>query len=247
MSFPPLTEQLIRSVIDPGSFDRGQAYYRQGRVEMAIEESDGTINGLVRGSARRPYDVVLQSHGDTFTGWCSCPMNIDCKHVAAVALSMVSTVRPAPPTTGSEPARRSAEWELTLSDAPHAYSPVRHDHPPEPPTPLALRFDVTTDVEGRRRIKLSVHTRTKTGTWSKSVVKWSDFSYQGYRMRFVGHPAREILSELRSAAVPRNQYYGYGSEATVYLDAPGSAVWRYLVEAGACRGDADQRRCSRGR
>lgn len=221
MPFPELTDQLIRAIVGTATFERGQVYFAQGRVEYVVEEEDGTVSGVVRGSARRPYEVVLLPLGSGFTSWCSCPMEMDCKHVAAVAISLIRSAR-------QTHTPRKADWERTLGGPSSATaSGGRGRTQPGLPDPLALRFEVASDRDGRRRLKLTVHGRTKSGTWSKSAISWSQFS-PGYGRSFDRHPAAPVLTELQAAANPDNYYgYGYGAQP-VYLDAVGPGIWRYL-------------------
>lgn len=79
----------IRSQIDSRSYTRGEEYVRQQRV-LAFEEDDDVIYGTVQGSGRQIYEqnIRLSRSGKKLEifGDCSCPVEYNCKHVAAVLI-----------------------------------------------------------------------------------------------------------------------------------------------------------------
>jgi len=82
-----LSESTFKTLAGEGAYDRGLAYYNQGRVgPLLIEHS--RITAQVTGS--REYSVVLHHTAKLFEGQCNCPAsdNFDfCKHCVAVALA----------------------------------------------------------------------------------------------------------------------------------------------------------------
>ena len=70
-----------------GAFVRGEAYHREGRVEiLAIEPR----RVLARVMGTEDYRVNLLGQGETIKGECDCPAFDDygfCKHMVATALS----------------------------------------------------------------------------------------------------------------------------------------------------------------
>jgi superfamily II DNA or RNA helicase len=87
---PPITDALILDAIQSENMVRaGESYWRQGRVSnLAIDDDVDMITADVRGSARRPYEVMIIFGEDTpdelFEVDCSCPVGFGCKHCAAV-------------------------------------------------------------------------------------------------------------------------------------------------------------------
>jgi hypothetical protein len=82
-------EDIRRSI--PGDYvNRGREYLMQGRVSRFGHPDSNHYQALVQGSRAKPYDVdVRMVHGRTgkqIYGLCSCPMRVNCKHVAAVLL-----------------------------------------------------------------------------------------------------------------------------------------------------------------
>ena len=74
------------------TLERGLAYAEEGRASVgAIHSSVGVlhVSGSCRGNARQPYrqDVQLTLEGGSVgrvAGSCSCPVGLNCKHVAAL-------------------------------------------------------------------------------------------------------------------------------------------------------------------
>lgn len=81
-----LTERQFRSLFDARTWERGVSYARQGRVSRIRYEADGNITASVRGSGGKTYSQTIFPirDGRGLSGRCSCPVGINCKHVAAV-------------------------------------------------------------------------------------------------------------------------------------------------------------------
>jgi uncharacterized Zn finger protein len=82
-----LDEAIVARLSSPRSFERGAAYFEQGRVG-ALRASAGRIAATVQGS--EPYAVELRADNGRLRFTCSCPVGVDgafCKHCVAVALS----------------------------------------------------------------------------------------------------------------------------------------------------------------
>ncbi len=88
-----ISRQDIRSAIGEPTFSRGAAYYAGGKVRDVAMPSAGHVTGAVKGSGARPYQVearVVFSPGGSYVvmaGHCTCPVGMDCKHVAALLLA----------------------------------------------------------------------------------------------------------------------------------------------------------------
>ncbi|MGF7176030.1 DEAD/DEAH box helicase [Azospirillum doebereinerae] len=114
----------LRRHFDAGSYERGERYQRQGRVSalQADRLPDGTMRlaATVQGSQWIPYvqSVLLRVNANAVTmldGECDCPVGINCKHVAAVAIAWAS--RPAEAGTASpKPAPAAPALSAPISD-----------------------------------------------------------------------------------------------------------------------------------
>ncbi len=77
----------IQQMTDPGSFQRGVAYFKQGRVRnLQYQPGDTTFVAKVAGSGRQLYVARVFWVDDYLGGTCSCPVQFDCKHCVAAAL-----------------------------------------------------------------------------------------------------------------------------------------------------------------
>ncbi|MBV0932077.1 DEAD/DEAH box helicase [Marinobacterium weihaiense] len=76
----------IQELVDQKTFQRGEAYYLEGRVELLTDNpAADQVQALVDGN--RVYTVNLRQAGEELYGRCSCPVGWDCKHVVATALT----------------------------------------------------------------------------------------------------------------------------------------------------------------
>lgn len=86
-------EAEIVQTIEPATLQRGKRIHAKGNVLEAKLDTSGTvIVGRVQGSNKRPYKqkitLRLGKTGTLIHGTCSCPVNTNCKHVAAVLLEV---------------------------------------------------------------------------------------------------------------------------------------------------------------
>ena len=97
MSFQIDTASIIRE-LDEHTFDKGADVRRSGLVRRVESNPDGSrISGSVSGSKRAPYSqsIMLNERNGRLriTGYCTCPMAFNCKHVAAVLIDLVERGR----------------------------------------------------------------------------------------------------------------------------------------------------------
>jgi len=117
-----LKRKDLYSFFSRSAFDKGYSYQAKGRVTaLEISEDLTRVRAKVRGSASKPYrvDIRLDFSQDRLVdldGECSCPMAINCKHVAATLLEVLSDKKPS-----AEPAL-PRERETAPSTAPPVLS-----------------------------------------------------------------------------------------------------------------------------
>ncbi len=223
-----LTDDLLRRRLGPGTFERGAVYADQGAVSALTSGNRAQLLlATVRGSGRSTYQTLVTldldtPHEPSFSGRCSCPMQVDCKHVAAVLLTarerwgrplqpawqvlLNDLVRPAPtPVTAAG---------LGLLVEPVTRTPTRYADSPEPLT----------------RLRLLPVTPGKNG-WIKTGVSWRDLEL-GHQRVPVQPDQREallgLLSRFRSAQPP---WASPWSAVQVHLDDLGRGGWRLLDDA----------------
>jgi len=80
-------DQVIEDNVGAANFEQGQQYFRGGRV-MNIMQEGRNLHARVFGSAGAIYVVnILLDVGGIGNSYCSCPMQSECKHVAALYLA----------------------------------------------------------------------------------------------------------------------------------------------------------------
>ena len=115
------------------AFRAGAQYAAQKRVSNVVYAPDGSsIQARTRGSRPRPYEqhirlVPRAEGGFNITGRCSCPVGLNCKHIAAVLVSvdparLEEMAAPAPQRLGDH-------FEGWLKQLERASEPDREDYP----------------------------------------------------------------------------------------------------------------------
>jgi superfamily II DNA or RNA helicase len=97
--FNPFGEdELLRACgieFDESTLEKGREYAAQGRVADLVFDGSKTVTASVAGSADQPYElrlVVTRGRENlSLRGTCSCPVRLNCKHVAATIFSWLNT------------------------------------------------------------------------------------------------------------------------------------------------------------
>ena len=89
-----LTEIDIVRELGEETFERGAGLWENDRVRHVDVSKDGSrISASVQGSRRQPYSqsitISLRGGLTRILGYCTCPMSINCKHVAAALLEQL--------------------------------------------------------------------------------------------------------------------------------------------------------------
>lgn len=106
-AFEPISDEALRRIAGPKTYDRGAAYYAEGRAEILVMDGRRVL-ARVQGS--EPYLVELRPSQGQPGGVCDCPAFGDtgfCKHLVAVALAANQAIaEERPPTDRLAAARR---------------------------------------------------------------------------------------------------------------------------------------------
>ncbi|KAM3096633.1 DUF6880 family protein [Phormidesmis sp. 146-35] len=106
-----LTAARIKQLADSGSYQRGEAYFRQGHVHSVVEQGSSIV-AEVEGS--ETYQVEFWLEEDNELGYqCDCPVGVDgwfCKHCVAVGLAWLGS----PPT--AQKGKKKSSSVTTLQD-----------------------------------------------------------------------------------------------------------------------------------
>ncbi len=236
---PVLTDTVIRRAVDGESFRRGAVYADQGRVsDISYSRRDGSLAATVRGGGTHAYTTVaeLDEHGPRWWGECSCPVGVDCKHVAALLLTARRALEG---SSSATPAARGPGWERALDDLIRPGGPGGHPTG----TPIGLQFEVERGPSERRAATPEASVRLRPvvpgakARWIRSGVSWRTLEYEHYSGRDAGQVgALRALYRAYQATQDRYAYYGYGSgDVQVRLAEFGPALWpalRQVVDAG---------------
>jgi len=171
-----LTDAVLRESFDPLTLHRARGYVAEGRVSTpriaSMGETHLNASAAVAGSRPVPYRVQLSADTDSGGLWlmtsCSCPVRHDCKHGAALALTL------AHPGDATAP---GAEWESELRGLlTQLADEVRPD---TDLTPLAIEVSLHS---GRSAYAQSIGVRIRPlrmgarGRWVKTGADWPDLA-----------------------------------------------------------------------
>lgn len=103
----------LEALVGKKTFERGEAYFKEGRVEKLVREK-GVLTAQVKGTTT--YEVRIWASAEGLAYKCQCPFGAEglfCKHAIAVALAWANS--------GDIPEVRSLEDELKSLTRPELY------------------------------------------------------------------------------------------------------------------------------
>ncbi len=228
------SDELLRTRLGQDTQARGSAYASAGAVaELRLLDDGRAVSATVHGSGHRNYvtTVTLRpgttSSGAVWVGRCSCPMQVDCKHVAAVLIITRGWLERAAPSDRSV----SSDWQRRLLEA---VSPETTDRRG---APLALQFALTTQKHRPgseplpARLRLRPVTAGKSGRWIRTGVSWNEVD-RGYGSVKIEPAQRDVIRAfLLSYRASQPSYVSIYGEPQVHLDDLGPRCWRLLEDA----------------
>lgn len=111
MTIPRITDATIKRWLGETYAQRGKSYFKNGHV-LNLRWRGETLTGRVQGSEAAPYRVTVTFRGNSLNSECSCPMDGDCKHVAALLYAAQSQ----PSRRGKGPSLEERLQQLTKGD-----------------------------------------------------------------------------------------------------------------------------------
>ncbi|MDQ6988985.1 MAG: DEAD/DEAH box helicase [Mariprofundaceae bacterium] len=86
-----ITQGFLETNLDAADLMRGREYFKDGHVEeLQIDNAKHVITAQVIGNAAHPYKVFIEYDEHDIDGDCSCPMQFNCKHVAAALYAVLA-------------------------------------------------------------------------------------------------------------------------------------------------------------
>lgn len=250
-SLPSVEELTIARLVGPLAHSRGRAYAEGNRVEnLDWNPAEQVLTGTVRGSADAPYRVTIGLIGAhtarvmVRAATCTCPVAINCKHVAALLYA-------------AKERRRKAEAAEAVADATQTENGWRGlvaalDRVPtadqRPTRSLALQFELrhragrrdgrgtgardetARDAASVDRLAVRPVTTGSRG-WIKGDLTWQNIGYQGTAAGYDPAQARWFaqLNTLKGASL--GGYVEYGSDWITLDHFESGLLWALLAEA----------------
>lgn len=215
----PVVDELLALNFDTKTIHRGWDYYQQGHVvsvehafdELDADESDkaNEFIATVTGSRRRDYDVefTIDRSGKDIDGYCSCPVEYQCKHLVAAALvaqdkyqALVQRVQPEPSKTKTvENGDALSQWLQQFNVDPKEEQVTSLNN--SPATASAgktapkheLLYELQVNNQGDLQVKVIVCRLLQKGGYGKP----QDFRFETYSHQAYKKPSDEsIITDL---------------------------------------------------
>lgn len=210
--FPSINLGSALTRLGEATYHRGLAYARDGRVLNCLWDAQRqTLAGSVWGSQGRAYATTVHLSPDGTGNWkvafgfCSCPVHLDCKHVAAIAIAIADAA-----TTSAQRAQSPTAWRHSLDALLPATPPQGRTG-----TPLAIELNLSTN--GSLPLLVARLMRpAKRGGWVADHLRWDKVRTLGRDGYLDAHV--QVLRELyvtyrASISNPYGVYhYSYGQE-----------------------------------
>ena len=183
---------------DPGTFARGEAYARQGKVRHVMQDGRYIV-GEVSGSGGQIYNQIIRLKTRRASvlveGECTCPMAYNCKHVVAVMLERLQRVAArlaAKPGAEAAPDALDDDtgaWLAGLADAIE-----RAATPPAPRATHSLIYALTPDpVTGTPHVNIAKARIRKDGGFSSATMANEPFTLLSSKVDYVQPHDEEFI------------------------------------------------------
>jgi len=240
-------EADIRRSIEAGSLARGRQVHAKGLViDVDVNSGETVITGRVRGSEPKPYRQLITlkagARGTAIHGACSCPMTINCKHVAAVLIEALRSARGggnASPEQEDERhpllSPRLMGWLDDLDAA--ATEEGGDDYPADIKNRLIYVLDVETASRGgaaRATISPMTATLLKAGGFGAGPKFYNPNNIYNYQpAKYLRPVDMEILREL--AWLARQNSGSLGHSIALPGEPSSAKLLSTILDTGRCR------------
>ena len=226
--YPSIDLASALTLVGGDTYRRGVAYTREGRVLRCLWDPDvHNLVGNVRGSQGRTYTTTVQLlpvDADTWSvesGFCSCPVHVDCKHVAAIVVAAVGATKRGAQHTPAPPA--PTPWRQSL-DALLPPAPTSD----RTGTPLAIELNLS--VSGPSpTLDARLVRPGKRGGWVAGDLSWGKLQM----LRHCGYPdaqvrlLQELYATYRASSSNSTGYYRYSYGDYTYGDLNKISLLRF--------------------
>ncbi|KAA1248428.1 DEAD/DEAH box helicase [Mycobacterium simiae] len=233
--YPSIDLDDAESHLGTDTYHRGLDYARAGRVVRCLwNPEDDSLVGSVRGNRGRTYTTTVQLSTDFTDSWnlevglCTCPMQVDCKHVAAILIAATGTTkaRPQRPSAAAPVPPAPAAWRTSLDALLPTSAPSNAVS-----TPLAVELNLSANGVDARLVRPG-----KRGGWAAADLSWSRLTalrHYGYPDAHV-HVLQEFYAAYRASAPISTGYYSYSYsdvKTISLLKFESPQLWPLLDEA----------------
>ncbi|QDP95973.1 helicase [Microlunatus elymi] len=215
-----LSDDAIGNLVGWNSLFHGLEYAESGRVEsVRWSQGQSVLDGVVYGTASKPYRVNILFNGGQASrptvGVCSCPVHLNCKHVAAtlVTARQPTIVDDATATIDARP----PSWEQLLEPLVRAGGVPR--------TRLALQLDFR--PRAHESLRGRPVSRGKSGRWIRGDTGWHQFSAIP-PLGDVDPVQHQVLAAIRGLG--RDQWSSQQNWKRLD-DVSSTALWALLADA----------------
>jgi superfamily II DNA or RNA helicase len=237
----------VASAVGTQTYARGAEYASQRAVQhMDWDGADRVLRAVVQGSDGSCYETAvyfepLRNATLSFAfGECSCPVEFNCKHVVAVALTACGVTGPAPAAARAQPPAPPS-WEQSLSALLGPAQPGLQHCDDALPLAIELSLSVPPAAAMPSRVvpvapKLVARlVRPGRSGWVAANLSWSridsPYYFGDYRASHV-QLLRELYALHRSHASGSPGYYTAREDKSIDLAAVGGQrLWSWLDEA----------------
>ncbi|MEV8377973.1 SNF2-related protein [Kribbella sp. NPDC056861] len=252
VSLAGLTALEVKNAVGMAAYARGLGYTHSGAVRSVWWDSAATaLRGRVRGQLESLYEVAVfvslddDGQASYLDGECSCPVGLDCKHVAALALQAIlssaeesdlAVVTAAADTEPAAPVVRAPGWETSLSSLVGGGTPGVADRAGSAPLAIELSLVIPAQYSSRHRsgsaepvLIARVMKQGKNG-WIRGNLTWAglDNPY-GELVKAHSQALQELYASYTSR---RGRSSQYGDDKTLELSAFDSRqLWPLLDQA----------------
>ncbi|MGY1771925.1 DEAD/DEAH box helicase [Blastococcus sp. SYSU D00813] len=227
-----LAEPVIRRSVGEDAFRRGAVYAHDGRVlDLEVRPNGLEIGADVAGSGGLLYHAFARYDraADRWRGACSCPVAVDCKHVAATLVAARDSGTPAHDPYGTPvpvPAPQPT-WERVLADL--VQDPGRPGA--RPFVPMGVQFQVEERPGRAASVRLQPVVPGARAKWVRTGVSWRNLPHERHTNRDPAHVAALLGLYEASRVRGQNHWYGNTAEPPVLLEEFGPGLWPALRRA----------------
>ncbi len=227
------------------AYQRGMNYWKSDKVidvQLTDESATQQIISRVAGSNGEVYDTQIEvleyDDGDCeIIGECSCPVQIDCKHIAA---TLLQTLHSGPQAISSNSDNQLENWLDELKKASQGQPATEEAEQDESPYRLLYVLESNPERQDPYAIEIvtqKVRQLKKGGYGKPSAFPLEKASETFYANDFLKPADRDIAQLITNA---RNfYYYNYGNNYTLKREMGELALQKMLLTGRCHWGDKD--------